>query len=238
MVKLAAKIIIVLVILALIMVPLAACEGSQGPQGPAGPTGAQGPQGDQGQMGPPARGGGEPGPAGPEGTMGPQGAQGPAGPEGPAGLRGTAGLMGPPGPQGMPSPVAQIIVCLDNTNLPTINETYIIYDGGSLLAYEDLVILGAGFEPGQLVTISICDADCVWGEATADDCGAFGVALDLTDLDADQMVALNNDYISSFDPVAVRAWVNATVENPETDPKVISGELRAVWTLEIVNIPP
>ena len=172
--------------------------------------------------------------------MGPQGDQGPAGPEGPMGRTGPAGPMGPMGPQGEPGPIAQIIICLDDTdnNLPTINETYIGYDVGTgfFYDYEDLAIMGAGFEPGELVTITICDANCVWAEATADACGAFGVGVDLEDLNADQMVALHNDYISSFVPVSVRAWVNVTVDDdPQLGLKVIRGELWAVWTLLITN---
>jgi len=241
MVKLAGKIIIVLVILALILVPLAACEGPQGPPGPTGPTGAQGLQGDQGQMGPPASGVGQPGPAGPEGPAGPQGPVGPQGTPGPEGPAGPTGPMGPPGPQGMTAPIAQIIVCLNEANLPTINETYITYIVVQelFMAWEDLWVLGAGFDQDELVTITICDANCVWAVATADQCGAFGVELDLEDLNPDQMIELWSGYVSQNKPVSVKAWVNVTVaDDPMSGLKVVSGELWAVWTLEIINQPP
>ncbi len=243
--KLAGKIIIALAVLALILVPLAACQGPQGPTGPTGSQGLQGPQGDQGPKGPSASGVGEPGPTGPEGPAGPQGEPGPAGPQGPAGPTGPAGPMGPPGPQGEVGPIAQIIVCLTTEepipwadHLPAINETYIIYVVAQelFIDFEDLVIMGAGFDPGEEVTITICDANCVWATATADACGAFAVELDLTELNPDQMVELWVNYINQNLPVSVKAWVNATVyDDPTTGLKVISGELWAVWTLVITN---
>ncbi len=237
--RLAGRTIIALAVLALILVPLAACQGPQGPTGPTGPTGAQGPQGDQGPMGPPASGVGQPGPTGPEGPVGPQGEPGPAGPEGPAGPTGPAGPMGPIGPQGEVGPIAQLVVCLADINLPAINETYIFYDDDIVELAEDLVIMGAGFEPGEEVVITICDLDCVWEEAIADACGAFSVGLDLSELNADQMVYLYNNYVSLLKPVAVKAWVNYTIYyDPDMGWKLTSGDLRAVWTLVITNQTP
>jgi len=244
-VRLAAKIIIVLTVSALIMVPLAACEGPQGPPGPEGPTGAQGTLGPEGPMGPMGRSAGEPGPVGPQGPMGPQGEPGPAGAEGPRGEQGPAGPMGPPGVQGELGTTAQIAVCLEDVYWPTIGATYIDYEPGLpgyFYDFELLRIVGSSFEPGQTVTISICDLDCVWAVATADACGAFGVAVNLADLNEYQMVYLWVYYIDpALDPelpVAVKAWVNATVDDdPSWGLRVIDGELRAVWPLYIINIP-
>lgn len=233
-----------LAVLALILVPLAACQGPQGPTGPTGPQGPQGPQGDQGPAGPPASGVGEPGPQGPVGPAGPQGEPGPAGPVGLAGPPGPAGPMGPPGPQGEVGPIAQIIVCLREViHLLPINETYIFYDNDIVELAENLVVLGAGFEPSEEIVITICDANCVWEEAIADACGAFYVELDLTELNADQMVYLYDNYVSQNEPVAVKVWVNYIIYNdlgddPDMGWKLTSGDLRAVWTLDITNMSP
>ncbi len=238
--RLAVKIIIVLAVLALILVPLAACEGPQGPQGPEGPAGAQGPMGPEGPVGPMGRSAGETGPTGPEGPMGPQGEQGPVGPEGPRGLQGPAGSMGPVGPQGDPGTTAQIAVCLDTVYGPPICQTYIEYvvAQGVFLNWELLVVIGSGFEPGEEVTITICDLDCVWAEVTADACGAFIDGVVLPGLNDYQMVYLWDNYIDDGRPVAVKAWVSVTIDDdPSWGRKVIDGELRAVWPLWIVNVP-
>ena len=197
-------------------------------------------------MGPMGRSAGEPGPAGPEGPVGPPGEQGPAGPEGPRGKTGPAGLMGPPGVPGVRGPTTQIAVCLikdrygtDVAYWPPICITYIDYEvGEGFDCWEYLAVMGSGFEPGEEVVITICDLDCVWEEAIADACGAFIVELDLTELNADQMVYLWNNYVSSYMVVAVSAWVNYTIYNdPDMGWKLTSGELRAVWPLFIVNWP-
>jgi hypothetical protein len=234
MVKTAAKLLTLLLILAIILVPLAACDqfkgdkGDPGDMGPAGPKGDPGPQGPRGRVGPE----GPVGPTGPQGSVGPQGDTGPAGP------------TGPTGPQGEPGPTSQIVVCLSDEYLLAIGSTYVDYNPGNKTVVEcdPLVITGAGFEPDELVVISICDENCFWASVTADDCGAFWVAVDLTGLNSEQMYNLYTDYITQELAVSVRAWVSATVYNDPTDDpdmgsKVTAGELRAVWPLIIVEVP-
>jgi len=240
MVRIGAKIVILLVILALIFVPLAACYGPRGPAGPQGPEGPLGPKGEEGPPGPPGRTIGEPGPQGPEGPQGSQGPEGPMGPAGPTGFRGPAGPVGPSGPLG---PTAQLTVCLDTDNLPPISVTYIDYDSQSKIFTfcNPLYIMGSGFEPGVLVYITICDLDFYWAEATADACGAFIVAATLNDLDLNQKEYLYDNYILTYMPVTVRVWVNYTTYNdPADDPDlgvmVVDGELWATWMLYIVEL--
>jgi len=240
MVRVGAKIVIMLIILALIFVPLAACYGPRGPAGPQGPEGPPGPKGPEGPPGPPGRNIGEPGPQGPEGPQGPQGPEGPMGPVGPTGFRGPAGPVGPSGPLG---PTAQLTVCLSTNNLPAIGMTYVTYDsqGKIFTTYDNLSITGSGFPPGVLVCITICDQDFWWTEEYTDACGAFTVAANLNDFDLNQKEYLYNNYISLGRPVTVRVWVNSTTYNdPADDPDlglmVIDGELWATWMLYIVEL--
>lgn len=229
--KTAAKLLTILLILALILVPLAACDqlkgekGDQGDPGPAGPKGDVGPQGPRGQRG----------------AEGPVGPQGPVGPTGPQGETGPAGPTGPTGPAGEPGSTSQIVVCLYGEYLPAVGATFAEYnpDTREFGEYDALAILGAGFEPSETVTITICDENCYWASATADACGAFWVQVDLTDLNSEQMHDLYLNYIAEGLAVSVRAWVDATVydnptDNPDMGSKVTSGELRAVWPLVVV----
>ncbi len=230
MARLAAKITIVLVILALIFVPLAACQGPQGPAGPQGPEGPQGSKGPAGPPGPPGRNIGEAGPQGPEGPQGPQGEVGPQGPTGPIGFRGPSGPQGPRGPQG---PAAQLTVCLDDTNTPTIAVTYVTYDDQEqeFDTYDDLYIMGSGFEPGQTVAISICDMNFLWTVVSADNCGAFTEDTNLDVLIEAEKEYLYNNYILPGLPVTVRAWIDRApfgTFGPED-------ELWATWMLVIVD---
>lgn len=195
-----------LLIILLLLVPLVAsmCAGPMGPAGAQGPTGPQGPAGAQG----------------PTGAQGPQGpAGGPAGPQGPAGGQGPAGAQGPPGP---PGPTQQIVVTYDLEQFP-MHHTFTVVD---VYVYQMVRIKGAGFTPGDQVTLTICENNVVldlqeldylaWklfdikDVAIANACGAFEV-----------YTIIPHVYPSYWPPqhVTVRAWV--------------SGNVQCVWPLNI-----
>jgi hypothetical protein len=198
--KRASKIIVFLVIIALLLVPLAAC-GPRGSKGAPGPQGPVGPQGETGPAGPPGR-------AGEAGPQGPAGPVGPVGPEGPAGV---AGVQGAPGEQG-PQITAGWVDVAWNSELELYYIEFRIgyFDIVDVTVYDYNLsdpagchpqeacwvrIKGSGFEPGEVVVLTICENDYVLDlytcpyvydngtelidiegdTATADDCGAFEV---------------------------------------------------------------
>lgn len=144
------------------------------------------------------------GPAGPSGSpgpMGPQGIKGPPGAQGPPGSDGAAGAMGPrgfPGEDGELGPVAQLVVCIEE-----IDTIYPFYWAVCAVPYGpvDLIIVGACFPPGELVTITYCDEDIYWDEVEANDCGAFVIHTDVPEG--------FDDWID--DVISVRAWVDDEV---------------------------
>ena len=145
----------------------------------------------------------------------------------------------------MGGPVAQITIGWDMDWNLWCDCAPIPYPATVWYAWSDipLVILGACFPPGELVTITICDLNCYWAEATTNDCGAFAIFdIYLLDLDVDQYGYLMEKYADKS-PVSVRAWVNAIVyddpfDEPDMGPKVISGELWANWPLYIYGGGP
>lgn len=175
----------------------------------AGCTGAQGPQGPAGPTGA----------TGPTGPAGPQGIQGPAGPAGPQGPQGPAG---PPGTTGQSGLTTQLVVC--NLNIST-NEYYAIC---SCYVDQTLVIFGSCFTPGDTVTISICDQNCVLVQAVADNCGGFMALAKINNLPTIQFNYVYDNYHSKV--VSVRAWTHATIDSNN---KVVSGTMIANWPLYI-----
>jgi hypothetical protein len=235
--KRASKIIVFLVVIALLLVPLAACEPAEGPKGDTGPAGAQGPPGEDGPPGPMGR-TGEPGPMGPAGPAGPVGAQGPAGP---VGARGATGPQGEPGVEG-----PQIVA-----TWAQIQETksYSLYYSGPFAIVDVTVwdyeidgppsgpawvrIKGSGFEPGDVVVLTICEDDTVLdlyvydyetdpGILTdtadfivANDCGAFEVFTFMPDI-----------------------WPELGTETAVVHTSLkayVGGGLQASWALEVWN---
>jgi hypothetical protein len=97
--------------------------------------------------------------------------------------------------------------------------TTIFYTTWNVDVGQSVVIKGAGFEEGDEVTISICDDNYHWADATANSCGAFEI---------DTTVPVDVD----TGPVTVRAWLNASV----VDDEVTSGELMAAWPLEVEGL--
>jgi len=125
------------------------------------------------------------------------------GPEGPRGPAGADGEEGPPGPS------AEIVVTWDD-NFFWWGYGYnaicgVDYTNGN--GY--LSILGSGFPPGALVTITYCEHDYYWAEENANACGAFVIN-----------TGIQSNFDEYFDDViTVRAWVD--------------GELMATWPLYI-----
>jgi hypothetical protein len=259
--KRASKLILFLVIIALIIVPLAACQGPQGPKGDPGPAGAVGPIGETGPAGPPGRPSDEPGPMGP---MGPAGPQGPAGPAGPAGAQGAPGEQGP-----------QIAATWADIFWDIMSEVYNIdgvigpFDVVDVTVYDyDLSdpfgchpqeacwvrIKGSGFNPGEVVVLTICEnntvldlyvydygdyeaclalpgsASCVLTDiadyVTADDCGAFEVFSYMPNI-WPGLVTDEEGYITVVH-TSMKAYVG--------------GAMRASWPLDVWNtvleLPP
>ncbi len=232
--KRASKIIVFLLVIALIVVPLAACQGPQGPQGEPGATGAQGPQGERGPRGPQ----GQPGPAGPAGPAGEE--PGPAGLVGPAGPQGPQGIAGQPGPQistTWANIAYQVGYYMGEVGEFTINDVVVRnYD------YEFTFptgpcwvrIKGSGFNPGDVVVLTICENDTVLdlysydylydhsGELTnipdyivANDCGAFEVFTFMPNI-WPQVSAGESDIVAH---TSLKAYVG--------------GVLQASWPLEV-----
>ncbi len=241
--KRASKIIVFLLVIALVLVPLAACELVEGPKGEPGPAGPQGLIGDAGPAGPQGR-QGEPGPQGEPGTVGPAGPQGEAGP---------AGVQGAPGEQG-PQIAANWVDIEWDSGL----EVYYI---GGFFGYFDVVdvtvydydlttpqgqhpqeacwvrIKGSGFEPGEVVVLTICENDYVldlyihdWelnpgyltdieDSVTADDCGAFEVFTYMPEI-WPELITDGPGYA-----VVVHTSVKAYVD----------GVMRASWPLDVWN---
>jgi hypothetical protein len=188
------KIFIILAVLALVLVPVLGCVGPQGEKGEAGP---QGPAGPSGPMGPP-------GPPGAQGLRGPAGSRGMRGPEGPEGPQGPAGPQGPEGPQGLAGPPRQIVASV------TVPHYAPVLDVSRLC---DIGIHGSGFDPGQVIVLTICETDKYLGEAEANDCGAFYV---------DVTIPVD----CPLGPASVKAWSDG-----------IGGVLEATWPLYIRPAP-
>jgi len=152
------------------------------------------------------------GPAGPTGPAGPQGPEGPQGPAGPQGPEGPAGLKGAQGPAG---PMRQIVVTWDTDEFGA----YAHFAAVEAKRSQKVRIKGAGFDPDDSVTISICKDDIVLvKEVIANKCGAFEVEKKIP-----SDVALG--------AVSVKAWLNATI----SDGEIVSGDLQASWPLNIVR---
>jgi len=195
------KIFIILAVLALVLVPVLGCVGPQGEEGPEGPAGPAGP------MGPP----GPPGAQGLRGPAGSRGMRGPEGPEGPQGPAGPQGPQGPEGPQGPAGPPRQIVV-IDHILIPTVMIT-ITFVTTEVRTYNAYLIKGSGFDPGQVIVLTICETDKYLGEKEANDCGAFAL---LTTIPGDCPLGV----------ASVKAWTG----NPHTDPNAV---LEATWPLDI-----
>ncbi len=157
------------------------------------------------------------GPPGPQGPAGPQGSSGAPGPQGPVGPQGPEGEEGPPGeqgPQGVPGPTRQIVVTWDLHDWGPFSYLATV----EVMPEQDVRIKGAGFDRGDIITISICKNDLVWvEEITANSCGAFEEYTTVPDI--------------SLGTVTVRAWLDADIDGDE----VVDGDLQACWPLNIVD---
>jgi hypothetical protein len=149
---------------------------------------------------------------------GPQGEQGPEGPEGPEGPAG--GPAGPEGPAGPAGSVRQIVVTWNPY------DQYIYFGPLAFLTAVDVYpgqyirIKGAGFDPGDIVRITICQNNTLLVEAEANDCGAFEV-----------FAVLPGAPPLTYGPVSLKAWVDVDGDGIFYE----DGELQACWPLDIVE---
>ena len=178
--------------------------GCAGPQGLAGPTGPAGPGGPTGATG-------ATGPAGPQGEQGPAGPQGATGPQGPPGTAGT-GLTG------------DIVVC----NWSSTNYDY--YAVTSALLGQTLYIFGSCFTYGDVVTITVCDRDCILAQVLVNKCGAFKVDASFLALPEDQYTYLLDTYMGKV--VSIKAWIDVVI----ADNKVVSGTLVSNWPIYLIML--
>ncbi len=134
---------------------------------------------------------------------------------GPQGIAGPQGPVGPGGPRGLPGPTRQIVVTWN----PDEFGAYDYFPVAEAMRNQRIRVVGAGFDPEDSVTISICRDDIVLvKEVVANKGGAFEV-----DKAIPAAVALG--------PGSVKAWLNATISSSE----VISGDFQACWPLNIVK---
>ena len=155
------------------------------------------------------------GPTGPQGPAGPQGMTGPPGPQGTTGPVGPEGFLGSKGAQGIPGPTRQIVATWSTVQYGAYGYYAVI----EAKAGQRIRILGAGFDPEDSVTISICQRNYILvKDVIANECGAFETS-----------EKLPSDI--SIGPITVRAWLNAIV----SDDRVLGGDLQACWPLNIVT---
>jgi hypothetical protein len=81
---------------------------------------------------------------------------------------------------------------------------------------QTIRIKGAGFDPSDEVTITICENDFVLAHAIPNECGAF-----------ETYAVLPSASLISYGPVSVKAWIY----NSETE----LYELQSCWPLDIVG---
>ena len=148
------------------------------------------------------------GPAGPEGPVGPQGLeglQGPTGPQGPEGLQGPVGSQGPVGPH---------IVIGSKTGIG--DAEYVTVWRAEI--GESVTILGSGFTPDAVVTITSCEENRYWGEKEVNTCGAFRLKTDIP------------PRVKSNETITVKAWIDLDGDGVlEED----NGELQATCPLRV-----
>ncbi len=241
--KRASKIIVFLLVIALVLVPLTACELSVGPQGEPGPQGAAGPQGEEGPPGPRGR-TGEPGPAGPAGAAGPQGEQGPAGPAGSQGPQGSPGVEGPQivatwanvatkgsggefGDFSMESPYSGPFAITDVTVWAYGEGSYPPPYGPAWVR-----IKGSGFDPGAIVTLTICEDDYVLDLYIADYVVGDGIPLD----DIPDYIVANECGAFEVFTYMPDIWPELGAQTAVVHTSVkayVSGILQASWALEV-----
>lgn len=143
------------------------------------------------------------------------GPQGPAGPQGPTGSQGPTGPQGPTGSQGPPGSARQIVVGKD-TGVAGVE--FVAIWRASI--GDPVVIVGAGFSPDDTVVITSCEKNRVWGEVTANSCGAFRLNKNIP------------SWVKTTSPISVRAWVDLD-DDGKLEEK--AGELQACWPLRVVS---
>ena len=123
--------------------------------------------------------------------------------------------MGQKGAQGIPGPTRQIVVTWSTAQYGA----YGYYGVIEAKAGQTIRILGAGFDPDDNVTISICQRNYILAkDVIVNNCGAFETSKKLP---SDIGLGL----------ITVRAWLNAIV----SEDRVLGGDLQACWPLNIVS---
>ncbi len=243
--KRASKIIVFLVMIALILVLLAACQGPRGPQGETGPVGPTGPIGDTGPQGPPGR-------AGETGPQGDPGLAGPAGPQGEVGPVGEQGLPGDQGPQIAATwaniwwdDQAYMYLLIDRVIGPfdIVDVTVRDYDfsepqTGIHPSWACWVrIKGSGFNPGEMVVLTICESDTVLNLYSYDYNIDDGYLTDIADLiTADECGAFEVfTYMPNIWPELVTDQEGYAVVEHTAVKAYVDGVLQASWPLDVWN---
>ncbi|UCD54021.1 MAG: collagen-like protein [Dehalococcoidia bacterium] len=149
--------------------------------------------------------------------------QGPEGPEGPAGPQGIPGLQGPVGPQGLegsqgpPGPTAELMPNMVIGSSRGAGDAEYVAIWRAAIG-ESVTIVGSGFTPGDIVTITSCEKDVYWGENEVNTCGGFRLKSDVP------------PRVTAGDTVTVKAWIDLDGDGElEED----NGELQATYPLRV-----
>lgn len=169
-----------------------ACAGDTGSPGGPGPPGAPGAPGEPAPAGNP----GSLGSAGPAGERGPEGAAGSAGRSGATGAAGAAGAVGPSGNAGPAGAVGEA-----GTPGPAMT----VHDSSTgIVGAVDLKrgsttvdIVGAGFQPGEVVAVTFIGADGQSSSAPGSSVASGGGAFALMNVEVP-------DFASAGDVISVK----------------------------------
>lgn len=151
-----------------------------------------------------------------------RGPAGPPGPQGPAGEPGPVGEQGPPGtiePTEQAVSLPQIVVTWDTEEYAAWGRHYYGYFAITAVSpKQNIRIMGAGFEPGNILTISIGQDNLILAEEViANEYGMFEVYANVPSI--------------GLGLVSVRTWLNAVV----SEEKVTNGDVVACWPLNVVE---
>ncbi len=126
-------------------------------------------------------------------------------------VQGPEGLQGPVGPQGLVGPH---IVIGSKTGVG--DAEYVTVWRAEI--GESVTILGSGFTPDAIVTITSCEENRYWGEKEVNTCGAFRLKTDIP------------PRVKADETITVKAWIDLDGDGVlEED----NGELQATYPLRV-----